>query len=188
MPRTRTSSCPGRASSAGLPARCSLCSRAASSPPGRRRVWAASCSYSTHRLPSASSEAGGPVGARVWGPPLRRGQVRSPQLSALVIRPSLPPASGSSSPGQPCHPATHTCGSPPEAGDMHIQTLGFPGQKETGRRGHRDSSFALARARGSSQQGWHWHLDSHTVVGVHPAPPWGGRRGTAIWALALTVS
>lgn len=86
-------------------------------------------------------------------------------------------------PGQPCHPAIHTCGSPPKAGDMHIQTLGFPCRKEAGRQGRHDGSFALAQARDSSQGGWRRHLDSHEAGGGSIQPfPWGGRKGTATWA------
>lgn len=77
-PRSRTSSCLGKASPPGLPAHCSLHSSAASSPPGLRWVWTAACSYSTHRLPSESSEAGGPVGARVWGTPFGGGVSQAP--------------------------------------------------------------------------------------------------------------
>lgn len=56
----RTSSSPGEALSPGPPAGCSLCSRAASSPTGLRWVRPSSCSYSTHRVLSASLAAGDP--------------------------------------------------------------------------------------------------------------------------------
>lgn len=181
-PHTRTSSSLGGASLPGPPASCSLCSRAASSPTGLRWAWVGSCSYPTHRLPSASSvsrAAGSPVGAWVWGPPGgRAGQSRCPQQQS-VIRPSGPPVFCKQPPAQPCQPATRTCGCPPQAGDVHIQTLGFPGGEGPGRHG-RDSSFSLAQARGSSQGGRHRHLESHMLVGGHLAPPQGGLKASQL--------
>lgn len=112
----RTSSSPGEASSAGPPARCSLRSRAASSPTGLGCVRPCARSYSTHRLVSASPAAGDPVRAQASaGEPMAGGvvQVRSsrqvppspPAASntrahpgTLVIGPRVPPAPGPASP------------------------------------------------------------------------------------------
>lgn len=59
---TRTSSSLEQASSPGIPALCSLCSKAASSPIGLCWAGTSSCSYSTYRLLSGSLLAGDPVG------------------------------------------------------------------------------------------------------------------------------
>lgn len=93
---TRTSSSPGMALSPGPSASCSLCSRAASSPLGLHWARTASCSYSTHRLPSASAVTGEPAGTHVWA------------TSARMQGPSS---------GRQAHPACHqpTESHPPSA-------------------------------------------------------------------------
>lgn len=203
----RTSSSPGEASSAGPPARCSLRSRAASSPTGLGCVRPCVRSYSTHRLLSASPAAGDPVRAQASaGEPVAGGvvQVRFPppplaasntraQPGTLAIGPRVPPAGWSATsprpppsraPPPPCHPGTHTWGSPPQAGDMHVQTLGFPGGEGARRHGHRDSTLSLTQTRGSKQWSWHRHLHSHGEVRGSCRPfPWGGREHRASWVL-----
>lgn len=128
----RTSSSPGEASSAGPPARCSLRSRAASSPTGLGCVRPCVRSYSTHRLLSASPAAGDPVRAQASaGEPVAGGvvQVRFPPPhwppATLGLSQALwplgpechqlagvPPAPGPRPPGPRPHPVTqaHTPG------------------------------------------------------------------------------
>lgn len=176
-PRTCSSS--GGALSPGPPACCSLCSRAASSPTGLRGARPSSCSYSTHRLLSASLAAGDPAGARA-----------SPAEPMGAQEAGGRRGRGGPGPQQHAAPpscvtrGTRTRGCPPQAGDVHIQTLGLPGGEGPRRRGHHGSTSSLTQTWGSKQGGGHRHLDSHREVGSCTDPSPAGRRaqGTASWA------
>lgn len=104
-----TSSSAGRALSPGPLTSCSLCSRAASSPAGLRWARMGFCSYSTHRLPSASLVTGEPTGTHVGsqGHQCSPGtRVISPSMSPTCWRrPALHPVG----PTQLCHRHTHPC-------------------------------------------------------------------------------
>lgn len=98
-----------------------------------------------------------------------------------------PPAARS--PAQPCHPGTRTRGCPPQAGDVHVQTLGLPGGEGPRQRGHHGSSGSLTQTWGSKQGGGHRHLDSHREVGscTDPSPQGGGHRAQPAGLEGLTV-
>lgn len=186
----RTSSSPAEASSAGPPARCSLRSRAASSPTGLGCVRPGARSYSTHRLLSASSAAGDPARAQASaGEPMAGGvgQVSPPP-------PPPPAALGLSqalwSSGHECHqpqgprpatsPRAHTpVGLRLRLGTCTSRLLAFlvergPGDTATvtapcpsSRRGAASSAAGTGTCRGTGRGG------SHT----DPSPG----EGTSIW-------
>lgn len=103
------------------------------------------------------------------------------------------------SPGPACHQPVEgaprpsstmrTCGSRPQAGDVHVQTPGLLGREGPEGPSCHGGTFSLAQARGSGQRRRHRHLDRHRGLGwcSHRPLPWGGGEGTASWHPGLTV-
>lgn len=184
-PRSRTSFCLGKASPPGLPAHCSLHSSAASSPPGLRWVWTAACSYSTHRLPSESSEAGGPVGARVWGTPFGGGGKSDPPGWELWSPGRLPPASGGSALASHVARLHTPVGLCLRLGTCTSRLLAFlvgRGLGDTATTPAASPWPGLGTAASGAGTGIWTVASSHEVVGgPTPALPWGGCPGLTVF-------